>query len=104
MEEDLIRDKYDLDAKKIPFDFDEVIAAIAPRAFFSNSPLNDKNFDVNGVRLGMANIFEVYHFFKAENKLHAYFPDDSHNFSIEARRRAYLFVDKILKPDSKIND
>lgn len=100
----LIRDKYDLDTKKIPFDFDEVIAAIAPRAFFSNSPLNDKNFDVNGVRLGMANISEVYHFFKAENKLHAYFPDDSHNFSIEARRRAYLFVDKIFKPDSKIND
>ena len=31
-----IEDKYDLDPDKIPFDFDEVIAAIAPRSFFSN--------------------------------------------------------------------
>lgn len=48
----LLRDKYNLDAEKIPFDFDEIIAALAPRAFFSNSPVNDANFNVEGVRKG----------------------------------------------------
>jgi len=44
----LLREKYELDSKKIPFDFDEIISAIAPRVFFSSSPVNDSNFDVQG--------------------------------------------------------
>ena len=33
----------------IPFDFYELVAALAPRAFFSNSPYTDPNFNVSGV-------------------------------------------------------
>ena len=64
----LLRDKFNLDPEKIPFDFDEVIAALAPRAFFSNSPINDSNFSVEGVRKGIAAAMEVYNFFKASDK------------------------------------
>ncbi|MDD4108391.1 MAG: alpha/beta fold hydrolase, partial [Prolixibacteraceae bacterium] len=32
----LIRDKYNLDDKQIPFNFHEIVALLAPRAFFSN--------------------------------------------------------------------
>jgi pimeloyl-ACP methyl ester carboxylesterase len=46
----LFLDKYKQDGEKTPFDFDEVIATFAPRPFFSNSPLHDANFDVNGVK------------------------------------------------------
>ncbi len=93
----LLRDKFNLDPGKIPFDFDEVIAAIAPRAFFSNSPVNDSNFDVEGVRKGIAAASEVYKFFKASDELQVRYPDSGHDFPPEVRLEAYRFIDKILK-------
>src|SRR5690606_38453106 len=37
----LVRDKYGFDGDKIPIDYHEMIALLAPRAFFSNSPIHD---------------------------------------------------------------
>ncbi|MEO8962942.1 MAG: dipeptidyl aminopeptidase, partial [Ginsengibacter sp.] len=96
----LLRDKYNLDVKKIPFDFDEVIAALAPRAFFSNSPLNDGNFNVDGVRKGIAEVSEVYRFLGAKDKLKVRYPESQHDFPPEVRFEAYSFIDKILKLNS----
>ncbi len=93
----LLRDKYDLDTKKIPFDFDEVIAILAPRAFFSNSPLNDGNFNVEGVKKGVAEVSEVYDFLGAKDKLEVRYPNSEHDFPPEVRLEAYRFIDKVLK-------
>ena len=93
----LLRTKYNLDASLIPFDFDEVIAAIAPRAFFSNSPVNDSNFDVTGVRKGIANAMEVYRFHQAENNLQVRYPEAGHDFPTEVRLAAYQFIDRVLQ-------
>ncbi len=38
-----IRDVYGNDADKLPFDFYEVLAAIAPRGVYSSSPTRDSN-------------------------------------------------------------
>jgi hypothetical protein len=92
----LIRDKYHLDIKQIPFDFDEVIATLAPRAFFSNSPLNDSNFNVDGVRKGIAEVSEVYNFLKAKDKIEVRYPESTHDFPREVRFESYRFIDKIL--------
>jgi dienelactone hydrolase len=92
-----IRDKYNLDASKLPFDFDEIIAALAPRPFFSNSPLNDANFDVNGVKKGIANASSVYRFFNAAQNLQVRYPGSGHDFIPEVRLEAYQFIDKALK-------
>ena len=99
----LIRDKYHLDAKKIPFDFDEVIAALAPRAFFSNSPLRDSNFDVKGVKKGIAHAAEVYRFLRAPDKIKVQYPDAEHDFPLEVRMKAYRFIDKMLGTDPHVN-
>jgi hypothetical protein len=48
-----------------------MIAAIAPRAFFSNSPLKDSNFDVKGVKKGIENISPVYRLLRATDHLQA---------------------------------
>jgi dienelactone hydrolase len=64
-----IRDVYENNADKIPFDFYEVIAAIAPRGVFSNSPLKDGNFDIAGVRKAYAKAGEVFSLLKAEGNL-----------------------------------
>ena len=49
----LLRERYHLELAQVPFDFPELIAALAPRAFFTCSPLRDANFDVEGVRVCM---------------------------------------------------
>ena len=92
----LLREKYNLDPDSIPFDFDEVIAAIAPRAFFSNSPLKDEDFDAKGVKAGIASALNVYRFFGAEDKLQVRYPDSKHDFPTGVRLEAYQFIDKIL--------
>ena len=93
----LLRDKFNLDPEKIPFDFDEIIAALAPRAFFSNSPINDSNFDVKGVEIGIASAQKVYDFLKAGDRLQVRYPESGHDFPTEVRLEAYRFIDKILE-------
>lgn len=93
----LIRDKYNLDVKKVPFDFDEIIATLAPRPFYSNSPLSDSNFDVNGVKKGIAHASQVYKFHNAINNLQVRYPQAEHDFPDAERLEAYRFIDKVLK-------
>ncbi len=89
--------KYNLKIENFPFDFDELIAVLAPRPFFSNSPIHDANFNIEGVRVGMANASQVYHFLNADNNLQVRYPISSHDFPPEVRFEAYHFIDKILK-------
>jgi len=93
----LLRDKYKLDANIIPFDFDQVIATLAPRPFFSNSPLNDANFNVVGVKRGISNVSKVYNFLNAPANLQVRYPQATHDFPPKERLEAYQFIDKVLK-------
>jgi pimeloyl-ACP methyl ester carboxylesterase len=92
----LIRSKYDLDVRKIPFNFSDVISAIAPRAFFSVSPLNDSNFDVEGVRKGISIAERTYNKFGASDMLQVRYPRAEHDFPVESRLEAYAYIDKLL--------
>ncbi|MDD4592788.1 MAG: alpha/beta fold hydrolase, partial [Parabacteroides sp.] len=92
-----IREKFDLDAEKVPFDYDEIIATLAPRPFFSNSPVYDHNFSVEGVRKGITRAGQVYRFMNAADKIKIVYPRVGHDFPEEIREEAYRFVDKYLK-------
>jgi dienelactone hydrolase len=98
-----IRDQYSNDPDQMPFDFYGVLAAIAPRGIFVNAPLNDSNFDVQGVRKVVASVDEVYALFpkssfpKASN-MEVRYPDAGHGFPDEVRREAYDWMDGLLKP------
>lgn len=92
----LLRKKYGLDGDKIPFDFHEIIALLAPRPFFSNSPVNDGNFDVEGVKKGIEASVEVYRFLDAEDNLQVRYPEGGHDFPTEVRLEAYRFIDQKL--------
>lgn len=92
-----IRDVHENDADKIPFDFYEVIAAIAPRGVFSNSPLHDSNFDIGGVRKAFARAGEVYALLKAEKSLTLVTPNAPHDFPEAERQAAYAWLDGVLK-------
>jgi putative membrane-bound dehydrogenase-like protein len=92
----LLRDKYHLDPKQVPFDFYEVVVALAPRAFFSSSPLHDDNFAVEGVRKAEAAARPVFELLGAADKLKVIYPDCTHDFPPEVRREAFAFMDKVL--------
>lgn len=93
-----LKDRYNLDLKRVPFDFPELIASLAPRPFFTNSPLHDDNFDVEGARACITAARLVYALYGAESNLKAVYPDAGHAFVDEARMRAYKFLDDWLKP------
>jgi acetyl esterase/lipase len=92
-----LRDQYNLDPDRVPFDFYEIVAALAPRAFFSNSPLHDGNFDVAGVRKGVAEAKKAFDLLGAADRLVVHYPDCGHDFPLEERRAAYRFVDQVLR-------
>lgn len=92
-----IRDVYENNADKIPFDFYEIIAAIAPRGVFSNSPLKDSNFDIGGVRKAHAKAGEVFSLLKADKNLTLVTPDAPHDFPEAERKAAYEWLDSLLK-------
>ena len=92
-----IRDVYENNADKIPFDFYEIVAALAPRGFFSNSPIQDGNFDIAGVRKAFAKAEEVYAIFHAKPKLTLATPDAPHDFPEAERKAAYEWLDGLLK-------
>jgi len=92
-----IKDVYGLDPDKVPFDFYEVVAALAPRAFFSVSPLKDHNFEVAGVKKAIPAAHEVYWLLEASDRLQVRYPDCEHDFPPESRREAYAFIDSVLE-------
>jgi dienelactone hydrolase len=94
-----IRSQYRLEPKQMPFDFPELLAALAPRGFFTNSPTRDANFDNEGVRDCIKAAREVYSLLGAEDHLVAVYPDDEHKFPATARMQAYDFLDRILNPN-----
>lgn len=87
---------YGKDPKKMPFDFPEVLAAIAPRAVLAIAPLKDANFEVSGVRDCVRAATPVFKLLGAEQKLAAEHPDCAHEFPQEMRERAYRFLETEL--------
>jgi hypothetical protein len=93
----LLKSKYNLDVKKVPFDFPEVVATLAPRAFLAIAPAKDDNFDVQGVKDCIIAARPVYQLLAAEAKLAATYPDAGHDFPDASRKLAYEWLDRWLK-------
>jgi dienelactone hydrolase len=92
-----IASAYDLKPEKMPFDFPEVVAALAPRAFLASAPTGDANFEVSGVKDCIEAARPVYELLGAKEKLSANYPDCKHEFPPEVRKVAYEWLDKWLK-------
>ena len=82
---------------EIPFDFQEMIGALAPRAFFVNAPQGDKNFKWQSVDRVLAAARPIYKLYGAEKNLHVEHPDCVHDFPDEMRALAYKFLEENLK-------
>jgi len=97
-----IREIYDNSPDKVPFDFYEIVASLAPRGFFSNSPIHDRYCDIGGVRKAFAKAAEVYALFPAptdgpDERLTLVTPDAPHDFPAAERAAAYAWLDRQLR-------
>jgi dipeptidyl aminopeptidase/acylaminoacyl peptidase len=91
-----IRSVYQLKPEKMPFDFTEVVAALAPRPFLAIAPTKDDNFAVEGVRECLTAAKPVYELYGAGEKLTAEYPECGHEFPEGMRRAAYAWMERWL--------
>jgi pimeloyl-ACP methyl ester carboxylesterase len=87
----------DYKLEEIPFDFHEIIGAIAPRHVFLSAPIGDTNFRYKSVDAIAKSAAEVYALFGATQNLHVEHPDVGHVFPKEMRDEAYRVIDGVLK-------
>jgi dienelactone hydrolase len=91
-----IATQYNFSPDQMPFDFPEVLAAIAPRAVFIVAPLHDDNFDVAGVRDCVTAAHAVYKQRGRMERLQVLYPNAGHDFTDATRKEAYVFFDQFL--------
>ena len=93
----LIASEFKNDPKRLPFDFHELIAALAPRPFFASAATRDDDFDVSGVKDVLNAARPIYALYGKADELIGHYPEAGHSFPDDARRRAYEFLERSLK-------
>jgi len=80
----------------IPFDFHEMIGALAPRHVLIVAPKKDSNFRADSVDRIAAAARPVFKLLGHEDHLKVEHPDCGHDFPPEMREAAYRLFDKVL--------
>jgi dienelactone hydrolase len=83
--------------QEIPFDFHEMIGALAPRAFLALSPKRDANFKWESVDRVLAAARPVYQLHGVPDRIAVEHPDCEHDFPPEMRQRAYAWLERFLR-------
>ncbi len=84
--------------EQIPFDFPELLGALAPRPVYVNAPQHDDNFQVASVDRCVAAAQPVYALLGGSGRLRVEHPDCDHDFPDAQREQAYQFIDAVLTP------
>lgn len=80
----------------VPFDYYELIAALAPRPLFVNAPLRDSNFKWDSVDRIAKAARTVYSLHSAPDGITVAHPDCEHDFPDKERFAAYDIIAKVL--------
>jgi dienelactone hydrolase len=94
-----IASAYGKDPGKMPFDFPEVLAAIAPRPLYIQAPQGDDNFRLESVKRCVQAAAKVYALYGAGERIVAVYPPGGHGFPSADRAAAYRFIDRALAGD-----
>lgn len=82
---------------EIPFDFHEMIAALAPRVCFINAPKNDSNFRWKSAAAVAEAARQIYTLYKVPDHLRIEHPDAGHDFPDPMQELAGQLFDKHLR-------
>lgn len=83
---------------RMPFEFADVLAAIATRPVFVNAPLHDENFNVTGVDDAVREAHGLaQRLYGRDARIVVEHPDCAHDFPPDVRERAYEFLDRWLQ-------
>jgi dienelactone hydrolase len=80
----------------IPFDFHEMVGALAPRHVLIIAPKKDSNFRADSVDRVAAAARPVFKLLGHEDRLKVEHPDCGHDFPREMREKAYRLFDAVL--------
>lgn len=80
----------------VPFDYYELVAALAPRHFYINAPLHDANFKWDSVDRIVAAVGPVYALHGAAGRVVVRHPDCDHDFPDAQRLEAYELIGQVL--------
>jgi hypothetical protein len=83
--------------EEIPFDFHELVGAIAPRHVLVIAPLKDGNFRHDSVDRVVVAAREIYRLYGHPSRLRVEHPDCDHDFPDEMRQAAYELFDTVLR-------
>lgn len=83
--------------EEIPFDFHEMVAALAPRVCFINAPLKDSNFKWDSVDRVVAAASQIYKLYGKPENLLVEHPNCDHDFPDAMRQQAYRLFEQHLK-------
>lgn len=83
---------------EIPFDFPDLLAALAPRHVLIVAPLRDSNFRHDSVDRVAAAARPVFELYRAANHLQVEHPDCDHDFPQAMREKAYDLLAEQLSP------
>ncbi|MEX2261717.1 MAG: hypothetical protein WD696_07185 [Bryobacteraceae bacterium] len=89
--------EYENRLAEIPFDFHEMIGALAPRPCFISAPLKDNNFKWDSVDRVAAAARQVYGLYGHPKNLTVEHPDCDHDFPDAMRQMAYALFDRHLR-------
>lgn len=81
-----------------PFDFHEILGALAPRVILISAPIGDTNFKWRSVDKVVAAARPVFELYRASTNLHVEHPDCGHLFPSAQRENAYRLFDRHLRP------
>jgi hypothetical protein len=87
--------------EEIPFDFHELIGALAPRHVLIVAPLKDSNFRWDSVDRIAAAARPIYELYGHPARLQIEHPDCEHDFPPEKREQAYQLFDDVLRSSSQ---
>jgi pimeloyl-ACP methyl ester carboxylesterase len=77
---------------RIPFDFDEIIASVAPRSVLIIAPSWDQYSDIDDIRECFDEVQNVYELYKSKAKIELYVPDDYNRFTPEMMGEAIYWL------------
>jgi dienelactone hydrolase len=90
----LIATSFENDIRKMPVDFHELIAALAPRPFMACYAEKDDDFSASGVR---------HKLYNSESRLQSVGVEAGHSFPKASRERAYQFLAEHLQHQPRPN-